>query len=385
MKHLKVALCIICVCLLLAACKKECVHEYQSEITQKPSCAQAGEETFICALCKDTYTQEIPVLNHSYDLGKVEKEPTCLEEGLIKYVCTGCGAEKTERIEKVEHSLANPSVTKEPNCSEEGELSAVCTMCGISQVVEKIATNDDHAFTSQVVREATCTNLGEGIDICSRCQFSETYSIELKPHTYGNDEIVQNASCTETGTIKSVCTMCGDVVENTIAPKGHKWTGATCTAAGTCSVCGATGNKTDHNYVTTEDKEPSMSFAGYRVRVCETCGKRVARYYTGSCEYDLDAICSSVARYAEERGFNVSYESGGREDYVYKMGVWELERSGQGQEMLISGGKARIDNAYDNFAPTGAGIGAYTAHIRVFYTQTAALGGFFVVAISITS
>lgn len=326
MKHIKYGLVLLCVGMLFAACKKECIHQYEAKITISESCSQVGEKTFTCVHCGDHYTETIATLEHTYGTGKTEKPATCAEEGIEKYLCTVCGAEKYESIAKLSHILAeNGTVTKEPNCSQTGECTKVCTVCGES-VLETIATNGVHVFTNTVVREATCTKNGEK-------QIS--------------------------------CSVCGYSVNETVKSPGHQWVGATCTKEGTCSVCGITGNKVDHTYVTLEEKDETTYSFGYRKLKCSACNDERTEHFIYHYVFSLDAMTEGIAKYAENKGFHTSI--GTVENTHFKASVTSTEMVGSGRNASYVVGKAitYIDEVYDLCMSTSIDPQYFTIHIEV--------------------
>ena len=386
MKIFKVAIITLCLCFLFVACKQECTHSYQSEITQAPSCTQEGVETFTCVHCQDSYTQPVPVIEHAYAPGAVEKEPTCAEEGIQKYVCVHCSAEKTQPVEKLAHTFEETTVTKEPNCTEKGQCVGDCVVCGAKGVTGELPTNDVHVFTTTVVREATCTDKGEGLNTCTLCQHSESCQFELKKHTYGKDTILTDATCTKKGKLEHTCKVCGHTAKETISATGHSWTGATCTKAGTCSVCGATGKKTDHNYTVITDTKYTEKAAGELTKECKDCGKKVTQYRTRRYTINLDTVRSKLSAYAKSRGFKVKLHSFSEEPYKYSITANSLDTLQRGgNEWIIKNGKTKIDHAYSAYASSLAGIGAYTLHINVYHKYAGPGVDYFVVLLKVTS
>lgn len=386
MKRLGNLVVIFSICMLLVACDKECTHQYQSEITREASCAQEGKETFVCTLCQHSYTQSIPVLEHIYDSAVVEKEATCAEEGLQKQSCTVCGATKSETIEKLPHTLSDFKVIKEPNCTEQGEQTGKCTVCGTGGFVEKIPTNAAHKFVKSIVREATCTQKGEGANICSLCQHTESYKLELKEHTYSSATTVKKATCTSKGEKQRTCTKCGHIVKESIAAAGHKWERTSCSKPGVCMVCKVADTKAGHTYTVLSDKKGNDFFAGIREKECKLCGKEKTEYYTDAFVYDLEEIKKEIADYAKEKGFKVSLDTGEDVEAKYTENVFPLRIGKMSQDKFIAKGKKCIDYVYDDYANTPAGISVYTAHIRVYYTMSGALGtGTFGVLVDVTS
>lgn len=386
MRYLKSIWVVIGLCMLLAACKKECLHEYQSEITLAVSCTQAGEETFTCVHCEDSYKQTIPALDHTYAPSDIEKEATCSEVGSQKYVCTDCGSVKTQTIEKLAHTLGEAYISKEPNCTDEGEYSATCTVCGESEIVEAIPTNNNHVFINTVIREATCIDPGEGVNTCSLCQYSEPCEYGLTSHSYGAAAIVKKATCTQKGKSTSTCTVCNQIKEETIAAKGHNWSGATCSTAGTCTECGAVGSKASHSYTIVSEENRSEGYASKRIQQCKHCGYEKTLYVVKNQTFDLEAIRRELLNYAKKRGFQISYEIKTGKSRNVVCSVLNPNIPILGSEILISEAKDQIDDAYNHFAPTPAGIGAYTMHVYVTYSQSGSMGqGWFTVDIEVSS
>ena len=75
MKRMICAVMILTVMLTLCACPKDGgevhAHAYTEAVTKEASCGEKGEKTFTCT-CGDSYTEEIPQLEHSYVGGKCE-------------------------------------------------------------------------------------------------------------------------------------------------------------------------------------------------------------------------------------------------------------------------------------------------------------------------
>lgn len=371
MKYVKSVLWIVCLCLLFAGCKKECIHEYQSEITVAASCTQAGVETLTCTLCQDSYTQPIPVAEHSYEPGEIEKEATCTQEGSQKYTCAECGNVKSKPVEKLAHTLDKATVIKEPNCMEEGENSGNCTVCGTVDAIVKIPTNDVHSYTCTVVKAATCTATGEGVNTCSLCQYSEPCQLEMKEHEYGTAEVLSNATCTKKGSQKRTCNICGYVAEETIEALGHKFTGATCTKAGTCSACGEKGKKASHNYVVVEQTKCTSQFASRRVRQCKSCKNEITDYCIVNEVINLNDVNAEVKKYAKKLGFQVVLGDGGTSEGGVTVSVWWMNLHGAGQKKLINEAKEKLNALRDQYAATSGGVKSCTVYISSEYTSAA--------------
>ncbi len=77
------------------------VHVYGDwQLIKESTCHQKGSKGKTC-LCGDTIREELPLVEHVWDEGRVTKEPSPKEEGERTYTCTLCLQTKTERIEKI--------------------------------------------------------------------------------------------------------------------------------------------------------------------------------------------------------------------------------------------------------------------------------------------
>ena len=69
---------------------KEHEHNYISEITKEATCTEAGITTYTCE-CGDSYTEEIPKLEHVAGDWEVSKEPNLIKAGEKVKKCSVCG------------------------------------------------------------------------------------------------------------------------------------------------------------------------------------------------------------------------------------------------------------------------------------------------------
>lgn len=258
MKKTIYAILVLCLLLALSACEKPCEHTYTETITAEASCTQVGTKTFTCTLCSDSYTEEIPLLEHYFGNAFVTKEATCIETGEKSASCLNCGTEKVvETIGLAKHKYTS-KVTTVATCSAEGEKMNTCSVCNDSytETIQKAS----HSYTSKVTTPATCTDSGIKTLTCKDCGHSTTEKISAKGHNYSS-KTTTAATCTASGTKKFTCSDCGKSYTETIAAKGHKWVNATCTKAKHCSNCGATsGSELGHKF---------KSYGDYK---CERCG-----------------------------------------------------------------------------------------------------------------
>ena len=126
-------------------------HKYTVTVTKEATCTEAGTKTFTCD-CSDSYTEDIPVLSHSY------KDATCT----APKTCSVCGATEGEMAE---HSWKDATCTAPKTCSA----------CGATEGTPQ------HSW-----KAATCT----APKTCSVCGATEGSVAE---HNY------QNGTCTGCG------------------------------------------------------------------------------------------------------------------------------------------------------------------------------------------
>lgn len=65
-------------------------HYYTSKVTKEATCTSKGITTYTCSKCGDTYTEEIPLISHTYK--------TQLEKGYNVTKCSKCGYIKSKTI-----------------------------------------------------------------------------------------------------------------------------------------------------------------------------------------------------------------------------------------------------------------------------------------------
>ena len=214
-------------------------HSYTSSVTKAATCTAAGVRTYTCS-CKDSYTETIAQLSHSYT-GAIKSDGNG-KDATHSFKCVnGCnnygGA--------VKHTWNSGSVTKQPTCTATGTKTFTCTASGCGATYTETLAKNAHTEVAIPAKAATCTDTG----------------------------LTEGKKCSVCGTIT--------VAQQTVPAKGHTWVAATCTAPKTCSVCGATeGSALGHSYTDTV-VQPTTSTHGYTRHTCSRCG----HYYDDSYTY----------------------------------------------------------------------------------------------------
>ena len=189
-----------------------CGHATQlSEITNYPTCTEAGNENTICTVCGEIVgSHTIPATGHTAGDWEVKTPATCTEAGEEIQKCTVCDAEVNSReIAALGHDVSEWTVTDEPTCTEEGEQTGVCDVCG-NTVTEAVAALGHDVAEWEVTKEATCTEAGSRTGVCARCEETVTEEIPALGHDFGEWVVVKEATETEEGSRERVCSVCGE-------------------------------------------------------------------------------------------------------------------------------------------------------------------------------
>ena len=172
------------------------------EVTQEPTCTEAGVKECVCERCGEKATETIEALGHAPEETEPGVPATCEGTGLTsKIVCTRCGEtlEESEVIPALGHDWGAPVVIEEPLCLFDGEEVYTCERCG-TQRVEKIHALG-HNMTAAPDIEPTCETSGvKGRRVCDRCGWIEEGEI-IPPlgHEIENNECIHchKKACTD--------------------------------------------------------------------------------------------------------------------------------------------------------------------------------------------
>lgn len=224
-------------------------HDYVETIVKEPTYTEKGLAKYTCSMCRDTYTEEIPVLTCKHETTEIrnKKEATCQEEGYTgDKVCTECGVivEGGKSIPKTDHKASERINAKEATCTERGYTGYVkCTVCGTVLERGEYTPALKHSWDDGVVtKEPTCTEAGLKIYTCTRCQETKEETLELLGHTWNNGVITKEPTCTETGLKTVTCTTCNAIETETIDSLGHEEGEPVNVKEATCTEDGYTGD-----------------------------------------------------------------------------------------------------------------------------------------------
>lgn len=105
--------------------------DYTGTMTTEPGCETAGVMTYLCSICRKSYTEEIAPTGHTMSQeGVVTLEPGCLNFGKLTYSCQNCDYTETQLIAPNGHNYDTGEVTVMPTESEDGTIVYTCLACG---------------------------------------------------------------------------------------------------------------------------------------------------------------------------------------------------------------------------------------------------------------
>lgn len=349
-------LCVLCMCVALAACEQVEQHVMGEWIEETPaSCTEAGTlGHYHCIHCDKDFDRdgneiaELTVRALGHEPVTVEgHEPTCTEPGYTDGTkCDRCGELITAH--KTADALGHEPVLvagSKATCTDNGLSDCYeCSRCHkfsltedgeyIGDVKEDVQTEElatGHSYGSEtVVRGATCTEPGEKKRVCEVCEHEDVSSIDKTAH-FGTLVSGTPATCTDSGLADCYqCSMCskysetqdGDYTiaqladaQKTIPAKGHDYESqqwqvvqdSTCQQFGQkerqcANGCGISQVETvelkDHRYpddwqVT---KASTCNEQGVESRTCTTCDPDFGTPATETRTIQIDANAHTVTK-----------------------------------------------------------------------------------------
>ncbi len=145
-------------------------HEHSDEWLKN------ADEHWHMATCRHTGTR-VGVAPHDWGEGEVIVAATCYKRGLRKFTCV-CGETKTEAIEKTEHSFS------QTYSKDDDKHWRVCTVEGCNGITDEHAHNWNDG---EITTPATCQAEGEKTVTCTDCGKTQTETVAIADHSYGEN------------------------------------------------------------------------------------------------------------------------------------------------------------------------------------------------------
>lgn len=185
---------------------------------KEADCKTTGREEYTCTICDAVLeTRAIEKTEHVPGKWEITQQPTCTQAGLMQQACAICGAIIGEPviIDAHDHDNGAWRTVLEATCTTDGEKVRECTICEgtIESEVIPALGHDDGVWTTAL--EATCETPGERHKYCTRCgQLIESERIDALGHTPGPEM---------TCVTDQVCLVCEEVLVPADG-KSHVWT-----------------------------------------------------------------------------------------------------------------------------------------------------------------
>ena len=365
-KALKILVLVFVISVLamtVVACDVDCPNGHTWDggtVTKQPTCTEAGERTYTCAVCGTTRTAAVEALGHSYnyvpevpadcktagtaahytcsrcdklfvsqngemkevtaselvvtadhswDSGIVTKYPTCTEAGEKTYTCLSCGETKTEAVAATGHDYGEEIAEVPATCTTSGTAAHYeCTNCHklfvdaegekTQVTVAEITLSLAHSFDDGVVTtQPTCQATGIKTYTCSACHATHTELVPATGHDYGDEIAEVPATCTKTGTAAHYqCASCGKLFVDDNGVKKE--------VAANELVIALVAHSYDEGTVTTQ---PTCEKNGVKTFACTACGHTYTENVSATGHNYGDEI-AEVAATCTATGTKAHYE-----------------------------------------------------------------------------
>ena len=191
-------------------------HTYTSSLTI-PTCDEQGYKTYTCVDCGHSYKDNfVDPLGHTYGEWTESRAPSCAVAGEEQRVCAICEHIDTRETVFAEHDYLSEVVPS--TCTEQGYTLHTCNACGHSYTDSFVETAAHAMGEWTVTQEATCAAEGEKRRDCDNCDYFETEKTPKLAHEY--EAVVTAPTCTEKGYTTHICS-CGDSYVDTYVDAGH--------------------------------------------------------------------------------------------------------------------------------------------------------------------
>lgn len=188
-------------------------HEYEETVVE-PTCTAKGYKLHSCVRCTDSYiSDETEKADHTYTQ-EILEAPTCESVGYCRKICTVCAEYVTEEMPVVDHSWDSQVI--EATHTEQGYTIYTCSFCS---TVKRDSFTDFKPFDMVwTIQDATCTESGMKIGYCADgCGHTESIVLPWLGHEYGDWETIRRADEDVLGLESHCCTRCQHVETRTVS------------------------------------------------------------------------------------------------------------------------------------------------------------------------
>lgn len=147
-------------------------HKYTAEVTTPAKCGEAGEITYTCENCGDTYTEKVDALEHNFivEVEGTRVAPTCIVDGKVTMKCINCDETQENKLPKTGHAYDDGKVIVKPDCVTAGKIEYTCEYDHTHKFTEIVEPTGAHSLVGeQVSYEATCETGAKVEQYCEAC------------------------------------------------------------------------------------------------------------------------------------------------------------------------------------------------------------------------
>ena len=267
----------------------DCTHSDTTAAEEKAStCTEGGYTAGVfCNVCQSYISGHAPIspAGHRYEVA--ETNATCTTAGQVTYTCAVCGDSYSDAVAQLGHSFTAYTSNGDATCTVDGTETAACDRCGQTDTRTEEGSALGHRFTAGSC--SLCGAADPSYDPGGDGPALHIHTLEVLPAVA--------ATCTELGlTEGQKCTTCGEILvaQEEIPALGHTEKSIpavepTCTESGlaegkACSTCGETLvaqteiPATGHSFGQwTVKTQPTDQSEGLEVRTCTACGEEETR------------------------------------------------------------------------------------------------------------
>lgn len=198
------------------------VGNTEDVIITEASCMESGlkEVTSYCKDCNaEIGTEEIviPAFNHKYIITD-SKNATCTEEGYKTYKCSNCNDTYTETIPMTDHTVVIDKAIS-ANCNQTGLTEGShCSVCNKIIKEQSVIPGTVHIYDNgKITTTATCAATGVKTYTCKNCGTTKTEAVSKTKHT--EKSTTTKATTSKDGKIVKSCSVCKATISTTVIPK----------------------------------------------------------------------------------------------------------------------------------------------------------------------
>ena len=196
---------------ICSVCHREYLEAHtwdEGEQTKDPTCTEAGETTYHCAICDGSKEEQFPAaLGHDWGEWVVTTEPGCDTKGVETRTCKRDATHtETRDVAALGHDWGEWVVTTEPGCDTKGVETRTCKRDATHTETRDVAALGHDWGEWVVTTEPGCETAGEETRTCKRdASHTETREVAALGHDWGEWVVTKEPDCETAGEETRTC------------------------------------------------------------------------------------------------------------------------------------------------------------------------------------